>query len=81
MAKKQPLNLKEIESAVYGADGLYSRVVSEIEKLGTREAKIKTGKKQQHLSIFVRQFKFPEKYESRPKLDSIKEMAEKLGVE
>ena len=81
MTKKQTLKLDDIENAVYGNNGLYARVISKLETLSPGEAKKITGKKQQYISTFKRQFKEPEKFDSRPKLDTIKEMAQKLGVE
>ena len=81
MTKKQTLKLDDIENAVYGKNGLYARVIAKLETLSPDEAKKITGKKQQYISTFKRQFKEPEKFDSRPKLDTIKEMAQRLGVE
>lgn len=79
--QKQNPTIGEIENAVYGKNGLYSRVITKLESMDIHEAKKITGKKQQYISTFKRQFKEPEKFDSRPKLDTIKEIAEKLGVE
>lgn len=75
------LSIDEIEIAVYGANGIYERTVKKIEEIGVKEAVKKTGKKRQYIDIFKRQFNFPEKFDYRPQLNTIKEMAELLGVE
>lgn len=81
MTKKQMIKLSQIESSVYGADGLYSRVIKKIEEIGTTESMKLTGKKRQYITLVMRQFKNPEKFDYRPKLDTIIELAERLGVE
>lgn len=76
---------KEIENQIYGKNGLYSRVINEIREY-KKNKKIKdlvkiTGKKQQYIDTFIRQFENPDNYDSRPKFDTILYIAEKLGVE
>lgn len=78
---KKIITLNEIESAVYGENGLYARTISKIEEIGIKETVRITNKKQQWINIFIRQFKYPEKFDYRPKLDTIQKIAELLGVE
>lgn len=75
------MKIEEIESAIYGEKGLYARVIKKIEETDKKEVVEKTGKKIQQIDIFKRQFYFPEKFDYRPKLETIKEFAQKLGVE
>lgn len=77
---KQP-KLKEIENSIYGAGGLYERTIKKIEQISIPEAVKITGKKRQSFNIYIHQFTHPEKYDYRPKFDTIKEMAEMIGVE
>ena len=73
--------LKEIEISVYGEGGLFDRVIAKIETLGSvKSAKI-TGKKYQQIDMYRRMHRNPENFDYRPKLDTIKDLAVKLGVE
>ena len=75
------IKLSEIEKSIYGENGLFQRVIDHIEKIGMAESVKMTGKKRQHIDILKRQYHNPEKFDYRPKLDTIIEIAEKLGVE
>jgi len=75
------LKITDIEKAVYGKDGLFFRVVEKIDKVGVYETAKITNKKKQYVDTFKRQFKTPEKFDYRPKLDTIIEIARAMGVE
>jgi len=81
----QKINKNEIEKQIYGEHGLYRRVIDKIREYKrmnkSRELITLTGKKQQYIDTFIRQFENPEKYDYRPKFDTILSIAEKLGVE
>lgn len=79
MIKK--LRSTEIEKAIYGEGGLYCRVIEKIEKIGTKETVKLTGKKNQSIDLFKRQYFHPEKFDYRPQFNTIREIADKLGVE
>jgi len=78
---KPKIKLSEIEKSIYGEGGLFSRVVDKIELLGCAQAARDTGKKRQYIDILKRQFHNPERFDYRPKLDTIMDIAEKLRVE
>ena len=80
MPKKQ-IKICEIEEAIYGEGGAFERVVKKMDEMKMCDVAKITGKFQQSLDIFKRQFYHPEKYNYKPKFDSIKNIAEKLGVE
>lgn len=75
------LTPNEIENAIYGKDGLFERTIKKIEEIGIRETIQKTGKRQQRISTYMRQFYHPEKFDYRPKYDTIKEIADALEIE
>lgn len=75
------LKASEIETGIYGENGLYQRTVEKIESVGIKTTMEKTGKSRQRVDIFRRQYKHPEKFDGRPKLETIREFAEPLGVE
>jgi len=79
MSKKN--TLKEIENAIYGENGLYSRIVYKIDEIGTKEAMKLTNKKRQYIDLFKRQFKNSNNFDYRPKFDTLKEIAKNIGVE
>lgn len=76
-----PLKISEIENSIYGKGGLYERTVKKIEEISIPEAVKITGKKRQSFNIYIHQFNHPEKYDYRPKFDTIKEIAEMIWVE
>ncbi len=73
------MNPNEIQEAIYGKDGLYSRVIAEINRIGIRKAGELSGKSTQHINTFRAAFN-NEKL-SNPKLETISKIAECLGVE
>lgn len=81
MTKKKQQTITEIEESIYGKDGLYDRTIKKMSEMEMTEIMKLTGKKRQYIDLFKRQFKNPESFDYRPKLDTIKEIAESLGVE
>jgi hypothetical protein len=75
------IKLAEIEKSIYGDGGLFQRVIEKVEKIGSGEACKLTGKKRQYIDLIRRQYHNPGNFDYRPKLDTIKNIAEKLGVE
>jgi len=75
------LKINNIEKEIYGPGGLFERVVRFIDAEPMENVMKQTGKKRQYIDLFRRQFKNPDSFDYRPKFDTIKEMAEKLGVE
>jgi hypothetical protein len=71
----------EIEKSIYGEGGLYSRVIEKLEIIGTGEASKMTGKKRQYIDLFKRQYFNREQFDYRPQFNTIREIADKLGVE
>lgn len=79
--KNDKPKLTEIEKSIYGDGGLFERVIIKIEELGSAKTAKITGKKYQQIDVYRRMYHTPDKYDYRPKLDTIKDLAIKLGVE
>jgi hypothetical protein len=75
------IKISEIETAIYGKNGLYERTVKEINRIGKAEAIKRIDKKRQSIDTYCRQFDYPEKFDYRPQPRTIILFAEKLGIE
>lgn len=70
----------EIHDLIYGPDGLYKRVVDEIDDIGIRKAGKLCNKSTQHMNMIRAAF-VKNEIKSKPKLETIMKIAKSLGVE
>lgn len=80
MAKNKPLTPREIESAIYGENGLYDRVIIAMNKERTGIIARKLEISSQQVDSF-KGYKKDGVYSSKPKLETIAKYAKGLGVE
>jgi hypothetical protein len=71
--KKKKLSIDEIDAEIYGDGGLLDRVKDKICSLGVPFVATRTGKSVQNIYGFIRA--------DEPKMKTIKDYAEVLGVE
>lgn len=75
------MTAEQIEIAIYGKGGYYERTVKKIESMSQKEVCKRTGQSRQRILGFRQQFREPDKFDYKPKLETIKKIAESLGVE